>query len=188
MLLIEHNIELIACADWVIDMGPEGGKGGGSIVAAGTPEEVARTPRQPHRPVPQASPRRRRQARRVAAKSRQNEQPPSAKRPKKLQKSRHRRAECRSRAPPSDGDGCSLTYALPRAKSRSSHALIVLRLAAEGGIGVAESNYSGSRGRVSSLAKVPVIHPSSCRSRVRAPSASLRGAPAAQPELRHALG
>ena len=44
VLLIEHNIELIACADWVIDMGPEGGNNGGSIVVAGTPEEVARTP------------------------------------------------------------------------------------------------------------------------------------------------
>jgi excinuclease ABC subunit A len=44
VLLIEHNIELIACADWVIDMGPEGGNNGGSIVVAGTPEEVANTP------------------------------------------------------------------------------------------------------------------------------------------------
>ncbi|MET0793076.1 MAG: excinuclease ABC subunit UvrA [Polyangiaceae bacterium] len=44
VLLIEHNIELIACADWVIDMGPEGGNGGGSIVVAGTPEQVAETP------------------------------------------------------------------------------------------------------------------------------------------------
>ena len=44
VLLIEHNIELIACADWVIDMGPEGGNNGGDIVVAGTPEEVARTP------------------------------------------------------------------------------------------------------------------------------------------------
>jgi excinuclease ABC subunit A len=44
VLLIEHNIELIACADWVIDMGPEGGKGGGEIVVAGTPEQVAEFP------------------------------------------------------------------------------------------------------------------------------------------------
>src|SRR5450432_691838 len=44
VLLIEHNIELIACADWVIDMGPEGGHNGGGIVVAGTPEEVANTP------------------------------------------------------------------------------------------------------------------------------------------------
>ncbi len=44
VLLIEHNIELIACADWVIDMGPEGGHNGGDIVVAGTPEEVANTP------------------------------------------------------------------------------------------------------------------------------------------------
>ncbi|HET9960169.1 MAG TPA: excinuclease ABC subunit UvrA, partial [Polyangiaceae bacterium] len=41
VLLIEHNIDLVACADWVVDMGPEGGEHGGLIVAAGTPEEVA---------------------------------------------------------------------------------------------------------------------------------------------------
>jgi excinuclease ABC subunit A len=41
IVLIEHNVELIACADWVIDMGPEGGEHGGLIVAAGTPEQIA---------------------------------------------------------------------------------------------------------------------------------------------------
>ncbi|HEY2406382.1 MAG TPA: excinuclease ABC subunit UvrA [Polyangiaceae bacterium] len=41
ILLIEHNIELVACADWVIDLGPEGGSNGGRIVATGTPEQVA---------------------------------------------------------------------------------------------------------------------------------------------------
>ena len=41
VLVIEHNLEVIKCADWVIDMGPEGGAAGGAIVAAGTPEEVA---------------------------------------------------------------------------------------------------------------------------------------------------
>jgi excinuclease ABC subunit A len=41
IVLIEHNIELIACADWVIDMGPEGGEHGGHIVFAGTPEQLA---------------------------------------------------------------------------------------------------------------------------------------------------
>jgi excinuclease ABC subunit A len=44
VLLIEHNIELVACADWVIDLGPEGGNKGGQIVVAGTPEEVAKSP------------------------------------------------------------------------------------------------------------------------------------------------
>lgn len=45
ILIIEHNLEVIKCADHLIDLGPEGGDGGGQIVAAGTPEEVARTPK-----------------------------------------------------------------------------------------------------------------------------------------------
>jgi excinuclease ABC subunit A len=40
--VIEHNIDVVKCADWVIDVGPEGGAGGGHLVAAGTPEELAR--------------------------------------------------------------------------------------------------------------------------------------------------
>lgn len=42
LLVIEHNLDIIKCADWVIDMGPEGGSGGGQIVAAGTPEDIAK--------------------------------------------------------------------------------------------------------------------------------------------------
>ena len=42
LLVIEHNLDVIKCADWVIDMGPEGGSGGGQIVATGTPEEIAK--------------------------------------------------------------------------------------------------------------------------------------------------
>jgi excinuclease ABC subunit A len=42
IVLIEHNLDVIKCADWVIDLGPEGGDKGGSIVAEGTPEQVAR--------------------------------------------------------------------------------------------------------------------------------------------------
>ncbi len=41
LLVIEHNLDVIKSADWVIDMGPEGGNGGGEIVATGTPEEIA---------------------------------------------------------------------------------------------------------------------------------------------------
>jgi excinuclease ABC subunit A len=43
IVIIEHNLEIIKCADYVIDLGPEGGKQGGTIVAAGTPEEVAKS-------------------------------------------------------------------------------------------------------------------------------------------------
>jgi excinuclease ABC subunit A len=45
VLVIEHNTQLIENADWVIDLGPEGGDGGGEIVAVGTPEEIAANPR-----------------------------------------------------------------------------------------------------------------------------------------------
>jgi excinuclease ABC subunit A len=42
VLIIEHNLDVIKQADWLIDLGPEGGQGGGRIVAQGTPEQVAR--------------------------------------------------------------------------------------------------------------------------------------------------
>ncbi len=45
VIVIEHNLDVIKCADWVIDLGPEGGDGGGEVIAEGTPEEVARESR-----------------------------------------------------------------------------------------------------------------------------------------------
>ncbi len=44
VIVIEHNLDVIRCSDWILDLGPEGGPAGGRIVAQGTPEEVARVP------------------------------------------------------------------------------------------------------------------------------------------------
>ena len=44
VLVIEHNLDVVKTADWIIDMGPEGGDGGGRVVVEGTPEQVAKTP------------------------------------------------------------------------------------------------------------------------------------------------
>ena len=65
VVIIEHNLDVIAEADWIVDLGPEGGDGGGRIVAQGTPAEVARrTLRLAHRAFPEELPGRTPQSRR----------------------------------------------------------------------------------------------------------------------------
>ena len=44
VLVIEHNLDVIKCADYIIDMGPEGGSGGGTVLCTGSPGEVAKNP------------------------------------------------------------------------------------------------------------------------------------------------
>ena len=50
VVVIEHNLDLIRCCDWIVDLGPEGGDGGGRVVAAGTPAPPGRLRREPHGP------------------------------------------------------------------------------------------------------------------------------------------
>jgi excinuclease ABC subunit A len=45
IVIIEHNLDVIKTADWIVDLGPEGGTGGGEIIAVGTPEAIAAEPR-----------------------------------------------------------------------------------------------------------------------------------------------
>ena len=54
VVVIEHNLDVIRSADWLIDLGPEGGAGGGRLVVAGTPAGRGRLHREPHRTLPGA--------------------------------------------------------------------------------------------------------------------------------------
>jgi excinuclease ABC subunit A len=45
VVVIEHNLDVIKTADWIIDLGPEGGERGGQLIASGTPEEIVRNPK-----------------------------------------------------------------------------------------------------------------------------------------------
>ena len=54
IVVIEHNLDVIKTADWLIDLGPDGGAGGGTIIASGTPEEVARHAQLIHGEIPAA--------------------------------------------------------------------------------------------------------------------------------------
>ena len=58
MLVIEHNLDVIKTADWLIDLGPEGGSGGGTLVCEGSPERRGRGVGELDRPVPEAAARR----------------------------------------------------------------------------------------------------------------------------------
>ena len=74
VLVIEHNLDVIKTADWIIDLGPEGGDRGGRIVAEGTPEQIAARQGLGHRRVPRAGPARR-AARAAVATSRSPRRP-----------------------------------------------------------------------------------------------------------------
>ena len=52
MLVIEHNLDVIKQADWLVDLGPEGGDAGGEVIATGTPEQVAEVEESWHGPLP----------------------------------------------------------------------------------------------------------------------------------------
>ena len=67
VLVIEHNLDVIKQADWIVDLGPEGGDEGGEVIATGTPEDVAEVEESATGPVPPRHPRRARSRSRIGA-------------------------------------------------------------------------------------------------------------------------
>ena len=96
VVVIEHNLDVIKCADRLIDMGPEGGEEGGMAIAVGTPEEVAAEPASHTGPVPRGAA----HARPRAAPAKPGKAPP---RKRTAREGRRLSAMARARAP---GRGC----------------------------------------------------------------------------------
>ena len=102
VIVIEHNLDVIKSADWLIDIGPEGGAGGGQVLATGTPEQLAEGQEEPHRLLPQGDPAGGRRAH-GAPRSERSWQTPSAT-GRRRGRSRPSRASTVSVTPPA---GCS---------------------------------------------------------------------------------
>ena len=141
IVVIEHNLDVIKTADWLIDLGPEGGAGGGQIVAAGTPEDVAAVRRQPHRAVLEAGAARRAARPKAAcvaghfAQLKAPRRPKTNKRPARGRPSLHAASPLRARA--ATHFRCALmslvisnidTWALLKISFSLASALIIVRL------------------------------------------------------------
>ena len=116
VLVIEHNLDVIKTADWVVDMGPEGGTRGGLVIAEGTPEEVAADPDELHRALPEAAARRRERPKQPAA-----GRPEAAASPPKTPATRKKATAARCRPPdePAAKTGCAAHASSPPPRGRA---------------------------------------------------------------------